>query len=250
MIHPLAPLAVVSSLLLGACSDRAPAPTAAAPADPGQMTVTGTAVLEVEPDYVDLTMTITADGKRPAAATADAQNRQRELVVALAALGVEGSNVKLSHVNLRPVYVRDSDELKVATFRAEIIVTASTKRFDQIGAMMEAGANSGASAMTSEFRRSDLPELKKKVRVMALEAAKAKAAQTATSLDITLGRVVSVEEGNATNWSSRHLYPNYIGNNPGNTAGSVSSSDGASPGGTLQKLSLDVTIRFQLAKEA
>jgi uncharacterized protein YggE len=215
-----------------------------------RMTVTGTATLEVSPDLVDLTMTVSSDASRPAAASAETQRKTKELVAALAGVGVTGSDVKLSQMSLRPVYAeRYTDQMKIIAYRAEVTITATTKQFDQIGALMDTGANAGAIEMSTQFRRSDLPELKKQVRDLALTAAKAKAEQSAKTLGIRIGRIMSVEEmaANAVTWG-RHLYPNYLGNNPSST-GAAAPSSGAALGGTLQPLTLDITISFELPTE-
>lgn len=210
----------------------------------GTMTVTGTATLEVSPDCADLTMTVAVDEPRPGLAATNAQTKQKQLVAALRAAGVEASDIKLSELRLSPVYDDSSTRSgppRITAFRAEVTVTATTKKFDRVGALMEAGANAGASSMSSEFRRSDIPELKKKVRDMALLAAKAKAEQTAKTLDIKLGRIVNVTEAPMTPAWGRQLYSNYLGN-----SGASMPSSGEALGGTMQPLTLDITLELDL----
>jgi uncharacterized protein YggE len=207
-------------------------------AKPGQMTVTGTATLEISPDCADLTMTLSSEAKRPGLATTDVQTKQGALVAALAKLGVEHENLKLSGLALNPVYTEHGE---LRGYRADITVTATTHDFGKIGSLMEAGADAGATSMSSAFRRSDLPELKKKVRDMAIAAARDKAKQTADALGIKLGRIVTVVENpGGPLWGPS----NYVGNefqvrNAGTTLG-----------GSLQALTLDVAIGFELATQA
>ena len=96
--------------------------------------------------------------------------------------------------------------------------------------------------MSSQFRRSDLPELKKKVRDMALIAAKDKAKQTAGTLGIKLGRVISVAENpNGHMWSSAYF--------PQANMAETRNDSGVVLGGTMQPLTLEVTIGYELARE-
>ncbi len=243
----LASLAIATSLL--ACKDPAVIALPTPPAmpteatKPGQMTVTGTATLEVSPDCADLTMTISADGARPGLATKGAQAKQQALLASLAKLGVESSDIKLSYLSLNPIFAMTSEGVptnRVASYRSDVIVTVTTKKFELIGEIMEAGGDAGASSMSSQFRRSNMPELKKQVREMALAAAKDKAAQTAKVLGIRVGRVVAVNEAPAGMMWSSHYFPNDAGIR---TTGSVSI------GGALQPLTLDITIGFELAKD-
>jgi uncharacterized protein len=247
----LARFALAASLLsLPACADRGAPQIVAVPAveleKPGTMTVTGTAVLEISPDCADLTMTIVGEGARPGQATAAVQKQQQELVAALKKIGVEGSDLKLSYLRLDPVYAQTTFGVptqRITGYRAEVTVTATTKKFELVSSIMEAGANAGASSMSSQFRRSDLPELKKQVREMALKAAKEKAAQTAKALGIGLGRIVTVAETpNGTMWGSAYFpqVANEVAVRPSNGA----------LGGALQSLTLDVTIGFELPKQA
>lgn len=251
MKHSLARLALAASLLsIPACADRSTPQVVAVPAveleKPGTMTVTGTAVLDISPDCADLTMTIAGEGGRPGEAAAAVQKQQQGLVLALKKIGVEGSDLKLSYLRLDPVYAQTPLGIatpKITGYRAEVTVTATTKRFEQVGPIMEAGANAGASSMSSQFRRSDLPELKKQVREMALKAAKEKAAQTAKVLGIELGRIVTVAETpNGTMWGSAYF--------PQVANEAVARPAAGTLGGVLQSLTLDITIGFELSKQA
>lgn len=219
-------------------------PAAVDVAKRGTMTVTGTATLQVSPDCADLSMTVSVEAPRPGPAATGAQTQQKALVSALRAAGVEGGDIKLSELRLDPVYQDSLERIsspKIIAYRGAVTVVVTTKKLDRIGALMEVGANAGVTAMSSELRRSDMPELKKKVRDMALLAAKDKAAQTAKTLDIKLGRVVNVTEAPiAPSWG-RTTYANYLGNN----VGSMPSSDQAL-GGTMQPLTLDVTLELDL----
>lgn len=241
---------VVLASSLTACHDRVIAVSPPAePGKPGQMAVTGTATLEVSPDCADLTMTLSADGARPGAATSAVDAKERAVVAALGKLGVESADLKLSLVSLEPIYEENRDhtwsQLKIQTYRAQITVTATTHDFAKIGSIMEAGADAGASSLTSQFRRSDLPELKQKVRAMALAAAKDKAKQTADALGIKLGRVVSVAENVGGYMWNQQYFPQAAANMAAVSGG----GGGAAIGGTLQPLTLDVSIGYELARE-
>lgn len=245
----LASVALATSLFTG-CADKQPQVITLAPpaaqVTPGNMVVTGTATLEVSPDCADITMTLTSDGAKPGVATASVQDKQEKLITALKALGVETTDMKLSYLSLNPVYDPNPEgwsQLKVRAYRAEITITVTTKKFDRIASIMESGAESGVSAMSTQFRRSDLPELKKKVREQALTAAKAKAQQTADTLGIQLGRITSVAENQGGYMWSAAYFPQVA-----NAATFRDNSSTVALGGAMQPLTLDVTIGFELAK--
>ena len=246
----LAALVLASSLT--ACGDRTPQ-VIAVPANvgdidrPGNMTVTGQATLEVSPDCADLTITLAADNIKPGVAVKELEAKKQALIAALKKIGVETADVKLSTLNLDPIYEPNREgwaQLKVRTYRAQITVTATTKDFSKIADIMDTAANAGASSISNQFRRSDLPALKKKVRDMALAAAKDKAKQTADALGIRLGRVMSVAENQGGYMWQATYFPQV------NNAMEVRDTTGAAVlGGALQPLTLDVTIGFELSKQ-
>jgi uncharacterized protein YggE len=245
----LAALVLASSLT--ACHDRTPQVIALpAPAEvehPGQMTVTGQATLEVSPDCADLTITLQSDDIRPGAAAKALDAKKLAMIAALKKIGVETGDLKLSNLQLDPIYepnLQGWATIKVHTYRAQITVTATTKDFSKIADIMDAAAGAGASSMSSQFRRSDLASLKKKVRDMALTAAKEKAKQTADALGIKLGRVVSVAENpGGVMWHATY-FPQVA-----NAMETRDNSAAVVLGGSLQPLTLDVTVGYELARE-
>ena len=225
----LASLPIVA--LLAACHDTKVILPSAPKAD-GEMTVTGTATLDVSPDCADLTMTVASEDVRPGAATQSAQQKENAVIAALEKSGVAEKDLKLSMLQLFPVYDRDSH---VRGYRAAITITATTRDFSQIATLMDAGASAGASELSSRFRRSDLDQLKLKVRDMAIAAAKTKAQQTAKDLGIPLGRVVTVAERTGGEMWANAYFPQAA------SAGGI--------GGEMEPLTLDVTIGYELPKE-
>jgi len=243
--------AVVLATSLTACADRTPqviaVPSSSAEVDkPGQMTITGQATLEVSPDCADLTISINADDIKPGVAVKRLEAKRLTLISALRKLGVETADIKLSTLMLDPIYAPNPEgwaTLKVRTYRARMTVTATTRDFAKIADIMDSAAEAGATEISNNFRRSDLPALKKKVRDMALTAAKEKAKQTADALGIKVGRVTSVAE-NAGGYMWHATYFPQVAN----AMETGDSSSAVVLGGQLQPLTLDVTIGFELAK--
>lgn len=233
---------VLASSLLG-CADRVitmAAPPPVAPT-PGGMTVSGSATFEVSPDCADVTLTIDVLAAAPGIATSNALLKQNAITSALTKAGVQANDLKLSVVTLGPVYEYIANRNVMKGYRASITITATTKKFDLIAAILDAGSSNGATSISTAFRRSDIAELKKKVRTMALTAAKEKAKQTADALEIRIGRVTSVGENQGGYmWSNAYFPSNAV-------ATDAAVTGGMTLGGALQPLSLDVTVTYELA---
>lgn len=219
-------------------------PAAAAPlvelAKPGTMTVSGTATLEVSPDCFDLVMEVNAEAATPGLAVRMVQTKQAAVLSALTHIGVGGPDVRLSQLTLAPVYEPQvaGAPPRVRGYRGEIVVTATSRKLDKIGEVMDVGASAGVTQMSSGFRRSNLPELKSRVRDMAVAAARAKAKQLVDDAGAKLGRVVSIAEGGGT--------PNWYGGQVSNSV-EVRSNGVAAVDGAMQSLTLEVTIGYELA---
>jgi uncharacterized protein YggE len=231
---------------LAACSSPAPqivVRTDKDPVHPGQLVVTGSATLNVSPDCADLTMTITGSSMRPHTAVDEVRTREQALVVALKKLGVEQADLKLSTIGIQPEYEWIQSRSVLKTYNAQITISVTTKKFELLGELMEAGADAGVTQMASEFRRSDLATLKQKVRDQALEAAKEKARRTAATLGIPLGHVSSVAEQNPTPDVNRSYYMRATNAQENmDAAGAI--------GAELQPLTLEVTVTYDLPESA
>lgn len=162
----------------------------------GNLTVTGTATLKVTPDIADVTLELTAAATSPRAAVAKLRTREEAMRKNLAEEGMAAEDIAVSTLNLHPTSRWDVPrQRQIPTgYEARLHVTVATKDFSQIPAVVEAGANAGVTTSSTTFRNTEMTQLKRRVRDMALDAAKAKAKQFQGSLELDVMRVVSVSE--------------------------------------------------------
>lgn len=161
----------------------------------------------------------------------------------LEAEGIETDAIAVSTVRLNPTHRWDAHrERNIPTgYDATLSVTATTEDFTTIPAIMEAGAKAGVTRSSTTFSNSELTDLKARVRGMALEAAKAKAAQFSEALELPALRVVSVAESQAGQaWST---YGRAFDNVVANAMDFVPSLPGALQAETLP-LTLTVTVGY------
>lgn len=251
--HMLSLLCLVSSFGGGAaCSSTNARPTPveismAAPRVPPSFSVTGAAKMEIVPDCADVAMTISGEGAKSAAAAAISKERQRKLIELLQAAGVQAGDIKLSSVQLTPVIEYNKNgEVTARRFRSETHVVVTTKDFAKISDIFDAGAAAGISTMSSSFRKESLDELKKQVRDMALNAAKAKAKQMAANLGFEIGPVIGVVENPGGYMWQNAYFPQATAN-----IAAASPADAQAPvrlGVDTQELNLDIAVTYEFKR--
>ena len=238
--RPLLPaLAALALALASACGGpRADAAVGSTAPPKGQLTTTGTATLDVVPDMADVTMTLTIEEPKPKDAVSALRKRQAHLIAALRAAGVEDADLHLSQIRLSPVYDPNWQVSRIRGYAASITVTASTKEFDRIGDIVEGAASAGVSDLATSFRVTDLASLKKKVRELALAAARDNAAQMAHAMDVGLVRVVQLGEApQGALWAYGSMLPNLE---------LRADAKGAFLQPELQPLTMTVTVTYEL----
>ena len=120
------------------------------------------------------------------------ERRRADLLERFAKIGVKRADTALSRINVSPIW--DHPGRRIVGYSATLSVTASLRDFDLAPAVLDAAASAGARRLNTSFRSSEMPALKKRVREMALKAAKDKAKQIEEALDLGSLSVMSVNE--------------------------------------------------------
>jgi uncharacterized protein len=231
------------TVFAAACSNPAPPPSvtcasAPTPAEQNAFTVVGTATLAVEPDTARLHVTVSAVAPRPGAAAKAARAKQTKLIAGLTTLGLLPGDIDLSQLSITQIW--DYNRQRVTGYSASIRISARTQDFDRLGAMMDAAADAGATDMSSTFE-ADLTPLKKKVREMALAAAKEKAAQISGALEVDLGKITAISEsagdGQWVSWGETTV-PNAYAVAPSKLVSATTAE--------LQPLTLSISVTYKL----
>lgn len=216
--------------------DIAQAPPAApdAPGEPRGFTVAGTATLEAVPDLAELHATVSVEKNDARSAGQDVLLRQKAASAALAAADVPTTSVALSQMALDPVH--DPKTGRIRAYRAAVSLTITTAEFDRLPAIVDALSRAGATSISTTFKVSDLPALKKKVRKMAGAAAVEKARELASAVGFRLGAVRAVVESPGDAWSWNGTYANFV----------TTEAAPSVPHGDLQKITLTVSVTYAL----
>lgn len=220
--------------------------------------VSGTAEIQVQPDEVMITLTVTKRNKDLQMAKKEADLSLRKIVDTTRRFDIRPENVRTDYISVdmkyqsirdpkNRIFDEDGDEIGTRVFLGydvsttiRIKLTDISKFDDFFSDILKTGVSEvdGVSFETSKLR-----EHKDKTREMAMKAAFEKATAMARAINQTIGKAILIIEG--TSPSSGLALQNVSANSF--TGGAVSGSDPVatySPGSI--KISAQVTVTFLL----
>ena len=180
----------------------------AAAAQPGNVardtvSVTGEAEVKVVPDEVVLRVGVETGDKDLGVAKRSNDERVARAIAAARKQGIEVKHVQTDHISVEPRY-RGSSELVTDLLgyvvRKSIVITLKdVQKFEAVlTALLEAGVNHVHGV---EFRTTALRAHRDRARLLAIEAAREKAAALAGALGRKASRAISINEGSVGWWS-------------------------------------------------
>lgn len=251
---------VLTLALSGVTGCQSPAPTTeadvhdcharprdASDAEVGSLVVRGTATLNVEPDVADVRMDLQATARSPSLAASQLRSAEAKMRANLDDSGVGNEQLRASALTLDPVMTWNAPrERKVLTgYQATLTVTVSTEAFETVPDILEAATDAGVASVAMSFRSTKMPELKARVRQLALDAAKAKVEQFESALDVSTARVMAVSESQSgAAWSA---FGSPLDNFRANAVEAMVVPDGGAVLAGMQPLTLSVDVRYELA---
>ena len=241
-------MSLLFGLVLGLCLN--PARSAADEEKPPQRTiiVNGTATVQVVPDEVVLTAGVEKlDLKLDVAADEVRAGIKQALAVAKE-MGIEEKDLQTARLVVQPQYDEGNAYRKgsrkligyLASGQIAITLREPSKCEELISSLLKAGIN---TIEDIDFRTSEAREYRDKARLMAVQAAKEKAALLAGEFGMTVGKPITIAEDPESGRSSnRGVLVNYL------TGGGYRTEDGEGQTVALGQISITakVSITFDL----
>ncbi len=204
--------------------------------------VNGIASIEVIPDVADVTVRLGVERASPRDAAVAIRAEQSALEAALNADGIAGERLRISHTGVAPVYETIAGVSQLRGYSATVSLVASVDDFSRLGDVLERVSGFQVQHISTRFRSTELPAKKRALRTKALEAARAKAEQSAGVMGVQLAEVLSIEE------TSRNDRPGWgaVGNVMVNEYVNAGPVEGSSvPGAVTLSLSVEVGYALQ-----
>lgn len=163
-----------------------------------QITVSGTAEVQAEPDLA--VVSIGARNTAPAAREAmDLTSAAAGAVMArLTEAGIEPRDMQTGQVSLNPVWDHrgsSDNQPRVTGFEAAITLTVRVRDLSALGSVLDAAVSDGANTLGGlSFAVADPAALLSQARAQAVADARAKAEELAAAAGVTLGAVQTISE--------------------------------------------------------
>lgn len=212
--------------------------------------VSGTAVVNVQPDRALIQLGVQSNGKTPKEVQSQNTATITQVIQNLERLGIEAKDIATDRYVIEPLY-QDYDALRIKGYRIHNVLSITMRDVDQtsdaIATAFEAGAN---QVVNVEFYTSELRKYRDQAREMAMQAAFEKANALAQAAGAETDCVTNISETsssyfNGWNWwyggGSQNLWTqNAVQNIP------PASSEPASPEGEPVSMGL-ISIRAEVS---
>jgi len=162
--------------------------------------VSGTGEASAVPDQAQVSAGVVSQAATAEAAL-DANTAAMERVfAALEAAGIEERNIRTSNFSVSPEYEPyrqdNPEQRRIIGYQVSNQVTAIVEEIDELGETLDALVRSGANQLNGiSFSISDPKPLEQEARRAAVQDAIAKAQTLAEAAGVTLGQILSIQEG-------------------------------------------------------
>jgi uncharacterized protein YggE len=172
------------------------------PAPDEGISVTGEGTVSGAPGVARIVLGVDVADASLAAAQAEAAQRMTALIGALATAGIAGSDIRTHSISVAPQY--DAPHVDAAPllrgFRVQNLVEVRTFQLESLGELIDNAIVAGATRVEGiAFESEDRASLSARARELAVHDARAKAQQLASSVGVSLGRVLRIESSEGGN---------------------------------------------------
>lgn len=175
---------------------------------PSGVTVFGSSLVRVDPDYASLRFAVGRVLPKPKDAFAAAREGAARVRKAVHELGVADRDVRASDVTLEEAFEGYNQDRRMVGYRATVAFHALVRDFKLVEPVLVGVVDAGADRIQSVHpKTSSLRELRRDARARAVHAARAKADEYVRAAGATLGAVLHIEDVNPEEMSRRSHMP-------------------------------------------
>jgi uncharacterized protein len=155
------------------------------------LTVQGTGVVNSAPDIAHVTLGVQVQPKATAEeATAMLATQANAVIAAVKALGIEEKDLKTQNVSVQPTYNYEEGKQTLRGYEASEQIEVTVRKADQVGDIISRATGAGANQIGGvTFENEDSQPQQLAAEKEAIAAARKKAEELASSLNVRLGKV-------------------------------------------------------------
>ncbi|MCU1311950.1 MAG: hypothetical protein JWO20_3075 [Candidatus Angelobacter sp.] len=159
------------------------------------VTVTGTGEIEVVPDEVSLYISVQNFNSDASVSRTENERRTKAVISAIQKLGVDTKDYQTKFSSIDPRYKGDDDARQLLGYVSDNSVSVKLRDVSKLMELKTKVISAGATSIGQiKFSTSRLTELRAEARVLALKAAKQKAAFMAEQLGQKIGKAFTISE--------------------------------------------------------
>lgn len=178
--------------------------TVQAAEEPPILSVSGSGMVQGAPNQATITLGVVTQSETAAEAQQENAGKATAIRNALAALGIEDSDVKTEEYSFRPEYSREGKERVVVGYMASNIMRVYVRNVSMVGDVVDTVLANGANTIHSlDFSIRDTDALRKRALESAVKDARSKADAIARALGKSIVGVHHVTE-NTGAFQPRH----------------------------------------------
>jgi uncharacterized protein len=175
---------------------------------PNGVTVFGSALIRVDPDYSSLRFAVSRVAAKPKDAFDEARRGSDAVRAALAAMKIDSRDVRASDLSLAEEWTGFNENRRMAGYRATASFHAFVREFARVEPVLVAVVDAGADRIYSvHHKTSRMREVRDDARRRAVRAAHAKAETYAAAAGAKLGVAIHIEDVNPDDLSRRSHMP-------------------------------------------
>lgn len=182
----------VAVATVSGCDSSAPVP-----ANPRQVTVIGSGEVKGVPDTLTADVSVEATAPDVTSAMNQANDRQKAVLSALNAGGIDAKDISTTQVSLQPQY---GDNSVITGYRASNSIQVKIRKLDSASQVLAGIVNAGGDATrlnSVSYSIEDDSKLVSDARARAFNDAKDRAQQYAQLSGLSLGKIISISEAPA-----------------------------------------------------
>ena len=163
--------------------------------DKDTITISATGEVDAKPDLAVASISVMTEGKDPKAVQDQNSEKINKVTAYLKDSGVAEDDIQTQNYNLYPRYDYTDNKQVLSGYTLYQTVVVKMRDLEKVGEMVKGVVQNGANSISSLAFTIDKPDdLKQEARKLALENAKAKAAELARVAGVSLGKVKSFSE--------------------------------------------------------